>query len=118
MLTYADDHRIMTDLDMSNCEDLSSISWEKGATPREVRLMACMRLLLANIECRTEKTSKGVKPERMWINQPSRLQPYHNLHGVRVLAIHEYDETWQIFFLGGDVVSQQIDQAALSKGWK
>ena len=55
--------------------------------------------------------------ERMWINQPSTLQPYHNLHGVRVLAIHEYDSTWQIYFLSGDVISQQIDRLALSDGW-
>lgn len=50
MLTHADDHRIMTDPDMANCEDLSDLTWEEGATPREIRLMACMRLLLAHIE--------------------------------------------------------------------
>lgn len=59
MLTYTDDHRIMTDVDMVNAEDLADLSWEKGASPREIRLMACMRLLIAHIECRTEEVSNA-----------------------------------------------------------
>lgn len=54
---------------------------------------------------------------RMWINQPSTLQPFHHLHGCRVLATHEYDDTWRIYFLQGDVISQQISKLALSPGW-
>jgi len=56
--------------------------------------------------------------ERMWINQPSKLQPYHNLHGTRVLAVRESYETSRIYFLSGDVISQVIDPVALSPGWR
>lgn len=56
-------------------------------------------------------------PRRMWINQPSTLQPYHNLHGTNVLAVREYDDTWSVFFLSGEIVSQQVPGSSLSKGW-
>lgn len=55
--------------------------------------------------------------QRMWVNQPSTLQPYHKLNGVRVLAHLEYGDTFRIYFLSGSVISQQIDKTALSKGW-
>lgn len=54
---------------------------------------------------------------RMWVNQPSTLQPNHDLHGTRVLAAHEYDDTMRIWFLSGPMVSQQILRSALSEGW-
>ena len=54
---------------------------------------------------------------RMWIDQPSMSQPFHHLNGTNVLAQHEYDDTMRIYFLEGDVVSQQIPRLALSKGW-
>jgi hypothetical protein len=54
---------------------------------------------------------------RMWINQPSKLQPLHKLHGTNVLAVHEYDSTYCIFFLDGPVVSQQVSRLCLSIGW-
>ena len=57
------------------------------------------------------------KPRRMWINQPSTLQPFHKWHGVRVLAVHDYDNTWQAFFLSGPVYSMQVLAQALSPGW-
>lgn len=56
-------------------------------------------------------------PQRMWINQPSTLQPLHHLHGTRVLAQHEYDDTWQIYFLSGDTISMQASRLCLSEGW-
>ena len=55
--------------------------------------------------------------ERMWINQPSTAQALHHLHGVNVLAVHEYDDTYRIYFLSGDIVSQQCSSLSLSKGW-
>lgn len=55
--------------------------------------------------------------KRMWINQPSTLQPLHHLHGTNVLAAHEYDDTWRIYFLSGPVVSQQCSGLCLSEGW-
>lgn len=56
--------------------------------------------------------------QRMWINQPSTLQPLHHLHGTNVLAAHEYGSTWRVYFLAGNAVSMQVPHATLSKGWK
>jgi hypothetical protein len=56
----------------------------------------------------------------MWINQPSKLQPHHNLHGTRVLAIQEGiigEGIYRIYFLSGPVISQRISGRALSEGW-
>lgn len=55
--------------------------------------------------------------KRMWINQPSTLQPHHDLHGVNVLAQREYGDTFRVWFLTGDVVSQQMFGSTLSDGW-
>ena len=50
----------------------------------------------------------------MWINQPSKLQPFHGLHGTNVL----FDEKEErIYFLSGNVISMQIMLNALSIGW-
>ncbi len=54
---------------------------------------------------------------RMWINQPSTLQEFHYLHGTNVLAKHEYGDTMRIYFLSGNVISQQISRSTLSEGW-
>ena len=52
--------------------------------------------------------------KRMWINQPSSLQPLHELHGRNVLTIDE--ET--VYFTCGEVVSMMVPQNTLSEGWK
>jgi hypothetical protein len=54
---------------------------------------------------------------RMWINQPSTSQPLHHLHGTNVLALRENDDTCRIYFLSGDVISQQAPRLSLSSGW-
>jgi hypothetical protein len=54
---------------------------------------------------------------RMWINQPSTLQPHHALHGTNVLAFHEYGDTMLVYFLSGAVVSMQMPRMVLSEGW-
>ena len=51
---------------------------------------------------------------RAWVNQPSTLQPYHELHGQNVLYSPKEK---RIYFLSGAVISQEIDPLALSKGW-
>ncbi len=66
--------------------------------------------------------------KRCWINQPSTSQPFHVLHGENVLAIKksvmidgmkvETDTVSRIYFLSGDVISQDIFTVALSPGWK
>lgn len=55
--------------------------------------------------------------QRMWINQPSTLQPYHELHGVNVLAAPEYDDTYRVYFLSGPIESMQLFRSCLSVGW-
>jgi hypothetical protein len=57
-------------------------------------------------------------PTRMWINQPSKHQPHHALHGTNVLAQQEHGDVMRIFFLSGDVISQQVSRAHLSEGWR
>lgn len=56
-------------------------------------------------------------PRRMWINQPSTSQPNHPLHGVRVYAIREDENTSRVYFLKGPVIDQQISTQHLSEGW-
>lgn len=55
---------------------------------------------------------------RMWVNQPSNLQPLHKLHGTNVLACTEYNAIMKMYFLNGPIISQQCDVSCLSEGWK
>lgn len=57
---------------------------------------------------------------RMWINQPSTLQPENKLHGRNVLAYNYNKEypTTLIYFTDGETVSQYVFTNALSEGWK
>lgn len=55
---------------------------------------------------------------RMWINQPSTLEPLHALHGTNVLAIAENPTTTRIYFLSGNIISQQVSPRCLSEGWR
>jgi len=58
-------------------------------------------------------------PRRMWVNQPSKSQPLHYLHGVNVIAILERDNiTARIYPTAGETVSLQVPWAVLSEGWK
>lgn len=57
-------------------------------------------------------------PVRMRVTQPSSLQPLHALDGTNVLAIPEYGNTMRIYFLSGDVISQQASRLSLSEGWR
>ena len=55
--------------------------------------------------------------KRMWFNQPSTLQPHHNLHGTRVLACPASAITRQVYLLEGPVISMQVMSNTLSEGW-
>lgn len=59
-----------------------------------------------------------MKIERMWINQPSSQQPLHSLHGQNVLAAHESENMYRIYFLSGKTVSMRAHKMCLSLGWK
>lgn len=56
--------------------------------------------------------------ERMWINQPSTLQPLRHLHGTNVLALKSEGSTSRVWFTSGDIISIEIPTNTLSKGWK
>jgi hypothetical protein len=56
-----------------------------------------------------------MKPQRMWINQPSTLQPHHNLHGKRCIAILEEGERFvRVCFTDGPIHSMMMDRVCLS----
>lgn len=55
---------------------------------------------------------------RMWINQPSTAQRLHSRHGENVLALPEGDRLFRVWFLSGDVISQQVNREVLSSGWR
>lgn len=54
---------------------------------------------------------------RMWINQPSTLQPYHRWHGENFLVVDDGPEHYQAFFLSGDVINMRVRREAMSPGW-
>jgi hypothetical protein len=56
-------------------------------------------------------------PRRCWINQPSKLQPLHHLHGTNVLAVPDTDTCDRVYFLSGSILSQQVPRVVLSEGW-
>lgn len=57
------------------------------------------------------------RPVRAWINQPSTLQPLHNLSGTNVLAVHERGDVWTVYFLHGPTISMECLGLWLSPGW-
>lgn len=57
--------------------------------------------------------------KRMWINQPSTLDPMHREHGTSVLAvIHPNGIDCEIYYLSGDIVSADAKVLWLSDGWR
>jgi hypothetical protein len=61
---------------------------------------------------------------RMWINQPSNLQPHHNRHGQNVLVpvgsngkLVKYGNNVEVYLTSGPDVSVLVDALALSDGW-
>lgn len=59
----------------------------------------------------------STKMTRMWVNQPSTLQPLHAMHGERVLACPDTDRTYRAYLLSGDIISMQMPRETLSEGW-
>lgn len=55
--------------------------------------------------------------KRMWIDQPSRFQHHHDLHGTKVLAHVTDDDVWDVWFLDGPTISMRISRLCLSRGW-
>jgi hypothetical protein len=62
--------------------------------------------------------ANDIFPKRMWINQPSTLQPDHDHHGKNVIISNEpYSQFYRAHFLSGPVVSMLIASESLSEGW-
>lgn len=59
-------------------------------------------------------------PRRMWVNQPSTLQPHHNLHGECMLVVPEpfSPDYVRAYFIDGDTVSKMMPLSAFSEGWR
>jgi len=56
--------------------------------------------------------------QRYWINQPSTLQPDHNLHGRKVLANKDTKLKFtDVYFIDGPVIRQFVNTSSLSPGW-
>ncbi len=75
------------------------------------------------------KNYEPQRPKRMWINQPSKLQPNHEHHGKNVLAVlerpadkknpfHPIPPTYRVYFLEGPVISMEVYSFELSEGWR
>ena len=58
-------------------------------------------------------------PVRVWINCPSTLQPYHNLHGKTCIAVDTSprSETVTIYFTDGPTHSFVINPMWLSESF-
>lgn len=62
-------------------------------------------------------------PRRMWINQPSASQPFHDRNGQRVLAVPDVDRDgvskthMRIYFIDGSTISCRCSRLELSDGW-
>lgn len=57
------------------------------------------------------------KPRRVWVNQPSTLQPYHNYHGKKGIAVDNKDNSLghvTLYFVESETLSMSIDPKALS----
>lgn len=53
------------------------------------------------------------KPTRVWVNQPSKNQPYHNYHGMVGIAWTDDDGFTNIYFTHGDIHSMRINPLSL-----
>jgi hypothetical protein len=56
---------------------------------------------------------------RYWVNQPSSLQPDHNLHGSLVIGPRELPNNGHVtvYFTEGNIISSMVRVSALSPGW-
>lgn len=52
---------------------------------------------------------------RAWINQPSTLQPLHNLHGKRCIVQDTGEDYVYIWFTEGNVHSMRVSRLCFSR---
>jgi len=59
----------------------------------------------------------GMTMKRMWVNAPSKYQPYHNHHSQNVLAQVEGFFA-NVYWVEDDaLISMVVPRSALSHGW-
>ena len=56
-----------------------------------------------------------MKIYRGWINQPSKLQPLHEIHGKKGIVMDSGGKTVRMYFCTGTVVSMQAPRLSISK---
>ena len=57
--------------------------------------------------------------KRMWINQPSTLQPDHKYHGLNVLVEQDNNEEYiDAYMQSGPIISMRVALLSLSPGWR
>lgn len=58
-----------------------------------------------------------MKPKiyRAWINQPSTLQPLHDMHGQRCIVADYGDDCIDIYFTDGDTHSMRVHRLCVSQ---
>lgn len=55
--------------------------------------------------------------KRMWVNQPSTLQPYHKFHEMEVIAFKLDEKVSQVYFISTSWIGMEMDNLSLSEGW-
>lgn len=57
--------------------------------------------------------------QRRWINQPSKLQPDHDLHGTNVFLLNNdpNDKYCDVLVVKGSFNTMRIAKLSLSNGW-
>ena len=61
--------------------------------------------------------TKRIRVNRMWINQPSTLHPFHEFHGQNVIAEISSDDTTMVYPTSGYIISMQVPITVLTSGW-
>ena len=54
-------------------------------------------------------------PYRVWINQPSTLQPLHHLHGKKCIAWNDRPNNVRLFFTDGPIHSMDVDPKCVTR---
>lgn len=56
-----------------------------------------------------------IPPYRAWINQPSKLQHLHHLHGKSCIAVHDRPGNVRLYFTEGSIHSMDANPLCISK---
>jgi hypothetical protein len=57
---------------------------------------------------------------RVWVNQPSTLQPDHNIHGALGIALEDpnvHPDCVDVYWVKGEAICSRMLRASLSRGW-